>query len=120
MNPRVILRAGSVLLSMASLLPVAAIAAEETAGANLEEVVVTATKRESTVQNVPFSIAAVTGEMMRESGSANIVDLARSVVGLSIADLGPGQSQVAIRGHQRWPGDSRPARSERAGRRVSG
>src|SRR6201999_3129821 len=31
-------------------------------------------------------------------GSSNVVDLARNIAGLTIADLGPGQSQMAIRG----------------------
>jgi iron complex outermembrane receptor protein len=38
---------------------------------------------------VPFSVAAATEEQIRDSGSNNIVDLARNIVGLSIADLGP-------------------------------
>ena len=58
----------------------------------------TATKREQTLQDVPFSVAAQTEDQMRNSGTNNIIDLARNVAGLTIADLGPGQSQVAIRG----------------------
>jgi iron complex outermembrane receptor protein len=100
MNPKKFPRATTVLLASVTALPFAAIAAEEQAAepGTIGEIVVTATKRESTVQNVPFSIAAVTDEKIRESGTTNIVDLARNVVGLAIADLGPGQSQVAIRG----------------------
>jgi iron complex outermembrane receptor protein len=64
----------------------------------LQEIIVTATKRESSLQDVPFSVAAMTNESIRESGATNVVDLARNVAGLAIADLGPGQSQVAIRG----------------------
>ena len=64
----------------------------------LEEIVVTATKRESSLQDVPFSIAAQTAEQIRASGANNVIDLARNVAGLTIADLGPGQSQIAIRG----------------------
>ncbi len=92
-------RAIALLLAAAAAMPIAAPAADETAGAGtIEEIIVTATKRVSTVQNVPFSIAAVSEEKIRDSGTTNLVDLARNVVGLSIADLGPGQSQVAIRG----------------------
>jgi iron complex outermembrane receptor protein len=98
MSPKYLVRIGTALLGAVAALPLIATAAEEAGGGNLEEVIVTATKRESTVQNVPFSIAAVTGESIRESGATNLVDLARNVVGLTIADLGPGQSQVAIRG----------------------
>ena len=63
-----------------------------------EEIIVTAQKRATTLQDVPFSIAALTNEDIKESGATNIVELARNVPGLYITDLGPGQSQVAIRG----------------------
>jgi iron complex outermembrane receptor protein len=64
----------------------------------LEEIMVTAQKRTTSLQDVPFSIAAVTAEDINSSGASNIVELARNVPGLYITDLGPGQSQVAIRG----------------------
>lgn len=63
-----------------------------------EEIIVTAQKRATSLQDVPFSVAAVTSEDIEQSGATNIVELARNVPGLYIADLGPGQSQVAIRG----------------------
>lgn len=64
----------------------------------LQEVVVTAQKREASLQDVPFSVAAVTQETMLRSGATNVVELSRNVAGLTMTDLGPGQSQVAIRG----------------------
>src|SRR5688572_28990825 len=63
-----------------------------------EEIVVTAQKRASSIQEVPFSVAAVTAQDIKESGATNIVEIARNVPGLYVTDLGPGQSQVAIRG----------------------
>jgi iron complex outermembrane receptor protein len=63
-----------------------------------EEIVVSAQKRTTTLQEVPFSVAAVTNEDIKRSGATNIVDIARNIPGLYITDLGPGQSQVAIRG----------------------
>ena len=90
------------LAAMTSL-PIVALAAEPAAApavdeGTLGEIIVTATKRDVSLHNVPFSIAAVTEENIRASGTQNIVDLSRNVVGLAIADLGPGQSQLAIRG----------------------
>ncbi|MDE2252540.1 MAG: TonB-dependent receptor [Gammaproteobacteria bacterium] len=73
-------------------------AAAPAKGAGLEEIVVTATKRETSLHDVPFSVAAVTADQVRASGAGNVVELARNVAGLTITDLGPGQSQVAIRG----------------------
>jgi iron complex outermembrane recepter protein len=64
----------------------------------LEEVVVTAQKRASALQDVPFSVAAASERQIRDSGAANLIDLSRNFAGLTITDLGPGQSQVAIRG----------------------
>jgi len=64
----------------------------------LATIVVTAQKRETALQDVPFSVAAAGEEQIRNSGSGNIVDLSRNFAGLTITDLGPGQSQVAIRG----------------------
>ncbi len=64
----------------------------------LQEVIVTATKRRENLQEVPFSVSATSQEQIRNSGAMDIVDLARNIAGLAIADLGPGQSQMAIRG----------------------
>ena len=63
-----------------------------------ERIVVTATKRESSLQDVPFSINAQTEEDIRRSGAVTLEDLSRNVAGLAIQNLGPGQSQVSIRG----------------------
>jgi len=64
----------------------------------IDEIVVTAQKRASALQDVPFSVATSNERQIRNSGSTNIVDLSRNFAGLTITDLGPGQSQVAIRG----------------------
>ena len=64
----------------------------------MEEITVTATKRETTIQDVPFSINAQTAEDIQRSGATDIEQLSRNVAGLTIQNLGPGQSQVAIRG----------------------
>ena len=63
-----------------------------------EEVVVTARKREETLQDVPFSISATTEQDMRNRGMSTIEDISRNVASFSVQNLGPGQSQVAIRG----------------------
>ncbi len=68
------------------------------AAPGLEEIIVTAQKRTESLQDIPFSVAAVTEESIRRTGSTNLAELARNVSGLAITDLGPGQSQVAIRG----------------------
>ncbi len=62
------------------------------------EIIVTASKRDSTIQDVPFSINAQTEEDIQRSGAVTLEDLSRNVAGLAIQNLGPGQSQVGIRG----------------------
>lgn len=64
----------------------------------IEQIIVTAQKRATALQDVPFSVAAPSGEQMRNAGASSLADVGRMVPGLAIADLGPGQSQVAIRG----------------------
>ncbi|WP_205518073.1 TonB-dependent receptor [Sphingorhabdus sp. Alg239-R122] len=61
-------------------------------------IIVTATKRDSSIKDVPFSINAQTQEDIQRSGSTNLEDISRNVAGLSIQNLGPGQSQVSVRG----------------------
>ncbi|MEB3415551.1 TonB-dependent receptor [Alteriqipengyuania sp. WL0013] len=61
-------------------------------------IVVTATKRDQTIQDVPFSINAQTAEDIQKTGATTLEDLSRNVAGLSVQNLGPGQSQVSVRG----------------------
>ena len=63
-----------------------------------DEIIVTATKRASSIQDVPFSINAQTQADIQKTGATNLEDISRNVAGLTIQNLGPGQSQVAIRG----------------------
>jgi iron complex outermembrane receptor protein len=63
-----------------------------------EAVTITATKREQALLEVPFSVAAPAEETLRLRGVENIEGLAANVGGLTVQNLGPGQSQVAIRG----------------------
>jgi outer membrane receptor protein involved in Fe transport len=92
------LLAGFSALSFALALPAHA---QETAAADEaegNEIVVTATKRNATLQDVPFSINAQTAEDIQKSGATSLEDISRNVAGLAIQNLGPGQSQVSIRG----------------------
>jgi len=64
----------------------------------LQAITVTATLREEEISEVPFSIAAPSARDLRERGASNIEEIAANVAGFSVQNLGPGQSQVAIRG----------------------
>src|SRR5438874_8671618 len=63
-----------------------------------EEITVTAMKREDVVRKVPFSMTATSEETLRVRGATDIEDVAANVGGFSVQNLGPGQSQVAMRG----------------------
>jgi iron complex outermembrane receptor protein len=64
----------------------------------LGEVTVTARKRAESLQDVPFAISARTGEELAASGATTLEDVSRLIAGFSVLNLGPGQSQAAIRG----------------------
>jgi iron complex outermembrane recepter protein len=63
-----------------------------------EEITVTALKREETVQNTPLSVAAPSQEVLRSRGVDNLEGVAANVGGFTVQNLGPGQSQPAMRG----------------------
>lgn len=65
---------------------------------SLEQITVTARKRTESLQDVPFAISARTEQQMRELGLVTLEDVASTVASFSVQNLGPGQSQVAIRG----------------------
>lgn len=94
-SARCALLSGSALALVAT--PVLAQEAEQAEGDG-DVIIVTATKRASTIQDVPFSINAQTQEDIQKSGANTLEDLSRNVAGLSIQNLGPGQSQVSVRG----------------------
>ena len=50
------------------------------------------------VQDVPFSINAQTQADIQRANAQTIEDISRNVAGLTVQNLGPGQSQVSVRG----------------------
>ncbi|MEO8276707.1 MAG: TonB-dependent receptor [Thermoanaerobaculia bacterium] len=63
-----------------------------------EEITVTARKREESLQDVPLSMVAPTEEVLRSRGVDSLEGVANNVAGFTVQNLGPGQSQVAMRG----------------------
>jgi iron complex outermembrane recepter protein len=55
----------------------------------LEEIIVTAGRREQTVQEIPYNISAVTGAQLQAAGVNDLASIARLVPGLQTVDLGP-------------------------------
>ena len=99
-NSRIVVRAFLLTGSAAVALTAPPAAAQDVEEADEESsvIIVTATKREQSLQDVPFSINAQTQEDIQKSGAVTLEDLSRNVAGLSVQNLGPGQSQVSVRG----------------------
>lgn len=64
----------------------------------VEEVIVTAQKREQRLVEVPVSITAMTGDEIQQKGLANIQDIAFAVPGMALREDGPGSYQIFMRG----------------------
>jgi len=78
----------------------------DNSGPTLEEVVVTAQKRTSTVQNTPISITAVTGEDLQARGVSSLASLAQGTPGVSLKTEGPSQTEIEMRGMTSSGGNS--------------
>jgi iron complex outermembrane receptor protein len=63
----------------------------------LEEIIVTSQKREQSLQEVPISVAAVTGEKIEKMGVENLEDLTSYVPNIHFTETGLG-TQLRIRG----------------------
>lgn len=64
----------------------------------LEEITVTAQKREENLQDVPISITAISGEVLRQDSVASLHDLSGRIPNLVFSAFSPGQPEIAIRG----------------------
>jgi iron complex outermembrane receptor protein len=65
----------------------------------LEEIIVTAARRETSIQDVPFNIAAVSGQELERQRLTSLREFARTVPGLTVADQGPRAAELmTVRG----------------------
>ena len=64
----------------------------------LEEIVVTAQKFTSTIQNTPISMSAMSGDQLIAAGISTVEDFSRSLPGLSMRSAGPGMTEYEARG----------------------
>jgi iron complex outermembrane receptor protein len=72
----------------------------------LDDIVVTAQKRASTVQETPISISAVSGDDLQDRGITSVSTLAGSTPGVSLKSEGPGQTEIEMRGMTASGGNS--------------
>ena len=74
-------------------------AAEEEAASVQDTIIVTATRRAGSIQDVPINIAAVGADQIEEQGLDELADLISFVPGVNIVDRGPRQGNpIIVRG----------------------
>ncbi|HEX5418610.1 MAG TPA: TonB-dependent receptor [Gammaproteobacteria bacterium] len=79
--------------------PALAQQAEGTAPAALDEIVVTASRRPTTVHDTPFNVQAYTGGLLEQQRITDLTELSRWVPGLTVVDQGPRASDLmTVRG----------------------
>jgi len=77
----------------------AAWAAEETTSSSgLEEITVTAQRRSESVQNVPITIQAITGESLGQLSVTTFDDVIKLLPNVTFSSNGPGQGNIYMRG----------------------
>jgi len=64
----------------------------------ISEVTVTATRREETLQNVPITIQALTGETIKQLNVTTFDDYVKYLPNVTAGGNGPGQSNIYMRG----------------------
>lgn len=85
------------ILLLSVMMPLPALAAD-TDRRYLEEIVVTAQKREESLLEVPMAVAAFSGTELQERGITAITDLQFAVPGLTMREDGPGSNTIFLRG----------------------
>jgi outer membrane receptor protein involved in Fe transport len=94
---------------MGTLFNCAALAGNSVAAADkydLQEIVVTAEKRSSTVQKTSISMTAISGQDLQDRGISAVEEALQEVPGVSFSSGGPGQTQFEIRGLSQNGGES--------------
>lgn len=96
-------------LSLTMLLLSVVASTSETAVASdllLEEIIVTATRRAVNVQDIPFSITALSGGALEDLGADDLGDFAPTIAGLEFANFAPGLNRITMRGISTQTGES--------------
>jgi len=93
-------------IALGTGLPGTAAHAQQAGDQQLQEIVVTAQKRASTVDKTPISITAVSGEELQDRGIVDFAALAAATPGISMKTNGPGQTEFEMRGMTSGGGNS--------------
>lgn len=88
----------SSLLLTTTMLAGAPALAQTPATSDSDEIIVTAQKREESLQNVPISIQALGSAKLEQNQVSSFDDYAKLLPSVSYQSFGPGQSQIFFRG----------------------
>jgi iron complex outermembrane recepter protein len=92
-------KAGGVVGAIAALTATTSNVHAQETGSVLDEIVVTATRRSESVQDVPYNIQAISSQTLELMGALEQRDFARSIPGLSMIDYGSRDGvQFVLRG----------------------
>ena len=72
--------------------------ATQASASTLQEVVVTAQKREERLFDVPMGVTAITSEQLQSQQIVSLADLQSRVPGLSLSSVEPGNTRITFRG----------------------
>ncbi|HKD55559.1 MAG TPA: TonB-dependent receptor plug domain-containing protein, partial [Steroidobacteraceae bacterium] len=72
--------------------------ATPSAGNELQEIMVTATRRQENLQNVPITITALTGDALAKLNVTTFDDYVKYLPNVTAQGLGPGQNNIYMRG----------------------
>lgn len=89
---------GHTLVACLLLTAPAAAYAEDAADKGSNDIVVTALKRETRLQDTPAAVTSLSGDTLRAASIDSANDLVRAVPSLTITDSGPGQRRITLRG----------------------
>ncbi len=80
-------------------------AAAELDVSKVQEIIVTAQKREQKLLETPIAVSAFTGEKLEAIGASDLTDFLQQAPGATIIDLGNGEQQIFMRGIASLYGD---------------
>jgi iron complex outermembrane recepter protein len=72
--------------------------AQKTKKAQIETIEVTATKRTESIQKVPVTVTAITGDSLENLGVSNFDEYVEFLPSVSFQGTGPGQNEIIMRG----------------------
>jgi outer membrane receptor protein involved in Fe transport len=89
---------GAALIAHSAAVAADAATASAAGGTGVEEIVVTAQRRDETVQNVPMTVQALSGATLSRLNVTTFDDVLKFTPNVSFSNNGPGQGEIFMRG----------------------